>query len=303
MIIPIVMITVHTLQGASVNPVEIAIRSPSLSSEEVIFRLSQLVAEREKLTCDLQAKCSQIELLRSQLAKIQDLLADQAERQTEDTLREVQRALNELARKVAERQRHLDQINRQKADLEKELGRLKTTAQENEAEKKRLLDETLKIERQNADLRKRIEEEKAKALDRSTIRISGTSRLDQNATTRPVYFAIVEGRIAPLEEPYFKSETVLVQSNGVVRILRKVSKNSEGETIEHARSEKSVFANFIKKIDPEKQHVVISVDPLSFDAFRQIRQWLKQQRVRFGWDPDSPPFYFGSVGSPIPPIE
>jgi hypothetical protein len=79
-----------------------------------------------------------------------------------------------------------------------------------------------------------------------------------------------------------------------------VTRNMVGETLDQALNEGSNFYHVLKEINPELQYAALLVDASSFEAFRTLRQVLREQNIPFGWEPISKTvFRFSAEGQLI----
>ncbi|MBL7040048.1 MAG: hypothetical protein ISR77_15530 [Pirellulaceae bacterium] len=99
-----------------------------------------------------------------------------------------------------------------------------------------------------------------------------------NPSGRAVPFMLSEGRVTPVDAPYYGFAQ---NADGSIQAI----KLHPGETIGQALADGSVFLQVLEKIDCETEYVILLVDSASFATFRAIRALLRKRDIPSGWEP------------------
>jgi len=119
---------------------------------------------------------------------------------------------------------------------------------------------------------------------------------------KPVYVALANGTVSPVREPFYNKERKIEKAGkGQFESVVVASTNKRGETVEKALAGGSAFSKTLRDISPGHEYVALLVDSRSFEAFRAVREVLRERGIPFGWEPSvSSRIRFSADGQIIP---
>ena len=98
------------------------------------------------------------------------------------------------------------------------------------------------------------------------------------ATRLPVPVELIHNQIAPVTRDFFNFSTFKRANYSATRSRR-------GETIDEASKPASLFGKFLTKLHPNREYILLLVNPDSFDAFYAIRELAMKAGVEISWQP------------------
>ena len=94
----------------------------------------------------------------------------------------------------------------------------------------------------------------------------------------PVPVELIHNQIAPVTRDFFKFSTFK-------RAKYSATRSRRGETIDEASNPASLFGKFLTKLHPNREYILLLVNPDSFDAFYAIRELAMKAGVEISWQP------------------
>lgn len=127
------------------------------------------------------------------------------------------------------------------------------------------------------------------------------SRTDKKAA---LMIEMVEGRVVLVKVPFYAFETVTFESNGHYEKAIKARRVQQGEGLEQARAQTSLFSRSLAEVNPREEYVILLVHSDSFATFRAVREMLRNRGIDYGWTPGKEDtIVFSSIGTPILPFD
>lgn len=195
----------------------------------------------------------------------------------------LQGTVESLGDECAARQKRLDELEKQiaklKAALEsKSKGGLSGNQSIEELENK--LKEAEKQHDRLKDQKSKLLEDAAQCKEQQGRGVNKPAP-DMNA----VFAMIYDNCVVPIDEPYYKFESVLKVNYGqIVRDVR-IERVRDGEPISDAIKPGGCLDSLLSKIDPTKEYTMFLVCPDSISAFRIVAKKAKECGVRCAWKP------------------
>ena len=92
---------------------------------------------------------------------------------------------------------------------------------------------------------------------------------------------------SPLGDSVFSLKPVHNNSNKLL-YFQFIPKKPAGDLPENLSKPQSLFQTMLKKVDPQKSHILFTVFPDSFDAYLASRKLLDAKGIPAGWSPSGP---------------
>lgn len=127
------------------------------------------------------------------------------------------------------------------------------------------------------------------------------SRTDKKAA---LMIELVEGRVVPVKEPFYAFEAVPpIENNGRYERAIKGRRVQQGESLEQAQAQTSLFSRSLDDVNPQGEYVILLVHSDSFATFRTVREMLKKRGIGYGWEPGKgDTVVFSSRGTEVLPF-
>jgi hypothetical protein len=179
-------------------------------------------------------------------------------------------------------QEKLEQLRQQVAELKRAL---ESRQNQNPRESRAELEQ--KIEKATEE--KRVLEEKLKKFDSAQVGSDskGCPEYNKFSTDKPrKYVLIYNGRIAPLEEPYYAFRQGYVQIEGRLIPAAEVKRIKEGEPVSEAIGAGGCLDKLISKLDTDKVYVSFLICTDSIAAFRVAVEHVRKCKISYTWKPE-----------------
>jgi hypothetical protein len=94
----------------------------------------------------------------------------------------------------------------------------------------------------------------------------------------PVPVELLHNQIAPVTRDFFRFSSFN-------RATFLATRSRRGETIDEARNPESLFGKFVAKLRPDREYILLLVNPDSFDSFYAVRDLAMRAGVEISWQP------------------
>jgi hypothetical protein len=94
----------------------------------------------------------------------------------------------------------------------------------------------------------------------------------------PVPVELIHNQIAPVTKDFFRFSSFH-------RATFLATRSRRGETIDEAKNPESLFGKFVAKLRPDREYILLLVNPDSFDSFYAVRDLAMRAGVEISWQP------------------
>lgn len=219
-------------------------------------------------------------------------LIDKVKKLEDPALREKQAKLMDEHKSLQEK---VEQLRQQVAELKRTLeSRQNDNPQESCAELEQ------KIEKATEE--KQALEEKLKKLEwaQAGSDSKGCPVYDKfSADKHPKYVMIYNGRIAPMEQPYYAFRQVYLPIEGRLILAAEAKRVKDGESIREAIGAGGCLDQLLSKLDTDKEYISFQVCTDSIAAFRVAVESVRSRKIPYTWEPEEDrTFIFTSPNAP-----
>jgi cell division protein FtsB len=246
--------------------------------------LDKLLKENEQWHKKIEQKQKEIQKIEAELSYLKKSIpSEQTIKDKKHSSVEIETKSRKLTKEIEKTQQVVTKLQQQVADFEKERAILREMRRELLGCEDELCRLRLKATRL-ADQLAKVQRELLKP-HKQTINVQSAPLILTRTELSPVYVALIDGKVVPVQEPFYSITNEIVGTNGHYEQIFHYSWSRKGESLDQAIQKNSVFSKLVESLNPKKQYIALLVDSSSFEVFRRVREVLRSQKIPFGWEP------------------